>query len=142
MAILRAFILFICSSWTTSAIKLTAQSSKAASVGGRHLATRAQSSSDWHCITCSGGIESSTPLGSSLNHTLIRPAKQWTSIPSGTIPPFNWSLTSSSWLFSAFMRKIPSACKTALFIKTSLHHQENCWDTVSSGIIGALHRFC
>jgi hypothetical protein len=27
-----------------------------------------QSSSVWHCITSSGGIESRTPLGSSLNH--------------------------------------------------------------------------
>lgn len=44
--------------------------------------------------------------------TLIRPAKQWTSMPSGTIPLFNWSLTNSSWLFSALMRNIPSACNT------------------------------
>jgi hypothetical protein len=43
--------------------------------------------------------------------TLIRPAKQWTSIPYGTIPRFNLSLTISSWLFSAFIRKIPSVCK-------------------------------
>jgi len=43
--------------------------------------------------------------------TLIRPAKQWTSMPSGTIPLFNWSLTNSSWLFSALIRKIPSAWK-------------------------------
>ena len=56
--------------------------------------------------------------------TLIRPAKQWTSIPYGTIPLFNRSLTSSSWLFSAFIRKIPSACtlqtKCHLFVWTKL----------------------
>ena len=67
MATLRAFILFKCSSCTTSAIKFIAHSSRAASVGGRSLTSRAHSSSDWDCITCSGGRESKTPLGSSLN---------------------------------------------------------------------------
>lgn len=42
-------------------------------------------------------------------HTFIKPAKQWTSIPRGTTPLFSWSLTYSSWLFSAFIRNIPSA---------------------------------
>uniref|UniRef100_A0A2P2QNU2 Uncharacterized protein n=1 Tax=Rhizophora mucronata TaxID=61149 RepID=A0A2P2QNU2_RHIMU len=32
-------------------------------------------------------------------------------MPSGTIPLFNWSLTYSSWLFSALILKIPSACR-------------------------------
>lgn len=216
MATLRAFILLWCSSWTTSAIKLMAQSRSAASVGGKSLTSCAHSSSVWHCITCSGDKESRTPLGNSLNHafhtktdhkqaserlliqpnyeainheralishaepcyahwtgwmfsqikaskypikntilklkadgvesnsirawysrgyhtvfdyfsptlneevqqricfhqtTLIKPAKQWTSIPSGTIPLFSWSLTYSSWLFSAFIRNMPSAYK-------------------------------
>ena len=42
--------------------------------------------------------------------TLIRPAKQCTSMPSGITPLFSWSRTYSSWLFSAFIRNIPSAC--------------------------------
>lgn len=44
-------------------------------------------------------------------HTFIKPAKLWTSIPRGTTPLFSWSRTYSSWLFSAFMRNIPSAFK-------------------------------
>lgn len=67
IAMLRAFILLRCSCWTTSAIKLMAQSSRAASIGGRSLTSAAQSSSVWHCITCSGDKESRTPVGSSLN---------------------------------------------------------------------------
>lgn len=67
IAILCAFILFKCSSWTTSPIRLIAQSSRAASVGGRSLTSAVQSSSDWHCIICSGDRESNTPAGSSLN---------------------------------------------------------------------------
>ena len=43
--------------------------------------------------------------------TLIRLAKQWTSMSSGTTPLFSWSLTCSSWSFSGLIRKIPSACK-------------------------------
>lgn len=43
--------------------------------------------------------------------TFIKPAKQWTSIPCGTTPLFNWSWTHSSWLFSAFILNIPSAFK-------------------------------
>lgn len=45
-----------------------------------------------------------------LLHTLMRPARQCTSMPSGIIPRFSCSLTSSSSLFSAFILKIPSAC--------------------------------
>lgn len=67
MAMLRAFILFRCSSWTTSAIRLMAQSKRAASVGGRSLTSSSQASSDWHWITCSGERESNTPRGSSRN---------------------------------------------------------------------------
>jgi len=58
-----------------------------------------------HCRTCSGESPSSTPEGSSLNQALIRPAKQWTDVSSGTIPLFSWSLACSSWLFSGFKRK-------------------------------------
>ena len=67
VATLCAFILFRCSCWTTSAIRLIAQSNRAASVGGRFLARLAQSSSVRHSITCSGDNESRTPVGSSLN---------------------------------------------------------------------------
>lgn len=67
MAILRAFILLICSCSTTSAIRLMAQSKRAASVGGRCLTSSAHSSSIWHCITRSGDKESRMPLGSSRN---------------------------------------------------------------------------
>lgn len=70
MAILRAFILLTCSCWTTSAIRLIAQSRRAASVGGRFLASSAHWSSVWHCITCSGDKESRTPIGNSLNQAL------------------------------------------------------------------------
>lgn len=41
--------------------------------------------------------------------TLMRPAKQCTSMLSGTTPLFNWSLTYSSCPFSALILKIPSA---------------------------------
>lgn len=68
MAILRAFILLNCSCCTTSAIKLMAQSSKAASVGGSNFMSSTQSSSVLQCNTCSGVTESSTPVGSSLSH--------------------------------------------------------------------------
>ena len=153
IAMLRAFILFRRSSWTTSAIRLIAQSKREASVWGSWLTSSAQSSSVWHCITCSGDKESRTPLGSSLNqafkstrisksnyqcstytytsdhtkteimvfpnmyhvsllyYTLISPAKQCISTSSGTNPLFNWSLTFSSWVLSALILKIPSACK-------------------------------
>jgi len=72
IATFRAFILLRCSSWAISAIKLMAQSRRAAWVGGRSLTSRAHSSSDWHCITCSGLRESNTPAGSSLNQAYIR----------------------------------------------------------------------
>nr|GLL32393.1 Os12g0155250 [Ipomoea trifida] len=52
-AMLCEFILFRCSSWTTSAIKLMAQSRRAASVAGNSLTSATQSSSESHCITCS-----------------------------------------------------------------------------------------
>lgn len=67
IAMLRVFILLRCSSWTTSAMRLIAQSSRAASVGGRSLTSAMLSSSNWHCMTCSGESVSNTPLGSSLN---------------------------------------------------------------------------
>jgi len=67
MAMLRAFILFRCSSCTKPAIRLIVQFKSEASVWGKWLATSAQSSSVWHCITCSGDKESRTPVGSSLN---------------------------------------------------------------------------
>lgn len=136
---LREFILLRCSYCTTSAIRLMAQSSREASVGGRSLTSSTYSSSVWHCITCSGDNESRTLVGSSLDHawnrkterknqrlmykfskqnvlvhilhTLISPAKQWTSIRSGIIPRFSCSLTASSSLFSAVSLKIPSAWK-------------------------------
>lgn len=72
IAMLREFILFRCSYWTTSAIRLMAQSSRAASVGGRSLTSSTFSSSVWHCITCSGDNESRTLVGSSLNHAWNR----------------------------------------------------------------------
>ena len=59
IAILRAFMLFKFSIWATFAIKFIAQSSKAASVGGRSLISWAHSSSDER--------GSNTPVGSSLN---------------------------------------------------------------------------
>eukprot|EP01018_Ginkgo_biloba_P013040 Gb_17739 [translate_table: standard] len=76
MAMFREFILLYCSSCTTSAIRLIAQSKRAACVEGRSLTSSRQSSSVLHCITCSGVSESNTPLGSSLNHAFIKPAKQ------------------------------------------------------------------
>lgn len=42
--------------------------------------------------------------------TLIKPARQCTSIFSGKIPLFSCSLTYSSWLFSAVILKTPSVC--------------------------------
>lgn len=67
IATFRAFILLKFSNWATSAIRLIAQSSKAASVNGRSLTSWAHSSSDCACITCSAERESNTPFGSSLN---------------------------------------------------------------------------
>lgn len=64
----RAFILLYCSYSTTSAIKLMAQSSSEASVGGSSFTSLVQSPSVLQCTTCSGVRESSTPVGSSLNH--------------------------------------------------------------------------
>ena len=43
--------------------------------------------------------------------TLIKPARQCKSIPSGTTPVFSCSLTETSWLLSALILKIPSAFK-------------------------------
>lgn len=67
IAMLRAFILLTASSCTTSAIKLMAQSSSAAWVGGRSFTNATVSSSVWHSSTCSGVKTSRTPCGNSLN---------------------------------------------------------------------------
>lgn len=111
IAIFLAFILLYSSSSTTSAMRSIAQLSKAASVGFSCFTSSTEASSVLHWRTCSGERPSSTPEGSSLNHALISPAKQCTSMSSGTIPLFNWSLTCSSWLFSGFIRNIPSRWK-------------------------------
>lgn len=109
MAIFLAFILLDSSSSTTSAMRSTAQLSKADSVGLSCFMSSTDSSSVLQLRTSSGERPSSTPQGNSLNQALIRPAKQWTSMFSGTIPLLSWSLTCSSWLFSGFILKIPSA---------------------------------
>lgn len=72
MATFLAFILFRCSNWATSAIKFIAQSNRAASVGGRSVTSSAHSSSDWDCITRSGGSASKIPFGSSLNQAYTK----------------------------------------------------------------------
>lgn len=58
-------------------------------------------------------------------YTLISPAKQCASMPSGTSPLFNWSLTYSSWLFSALILKMPSACMCK-FNNSSNHNHALC----------------
>jgi hypothetical protein len=89
MAMFLAFILLDSSSSTTSAIRSTAQLSNAVSVGFSCFTSSTDSSSVLHWRTCSGESPSRTPEGSSRNQALISPAKQWTSILSGTMPLFS-----------------------------------------------------
>ena len=143
MATFRVPILLSFSSLATSAMRLTAQSRRAA-LGGVSLAAqrRAQSSSVWHRATSSGGRSSSRPPAGELPEPGLDEARQAVHVDAVGHHAGGVELVPGALLLAGLGGDPEDALRgeAALVVQAALQVEQDGGDAVPPAVVRALHR--